>query len=66
MERKPNVALREARRREGLLQWQVAERAAISEISYKRYELGTQVPNAPVANRIAKVLHSTSEQLFGT
>lgn len=66
MKRKPNVALREARMREGLRQWEVAERAEISEIGYKRYELGERVPNAPTANRIADVLHTTSKELFGT
>lgn len=66
MKRKPNVALRDARERAGLLQREVAERVRVSESGYKRYELGERIPNAPTANRIAKVLHSTSEQLFGT
>lgn len=61
-----NTALIQARERTGLTQRGVAERARIPVQSYNRYELGKRIPNAPTANRIAKILDSSSEELFGT
>lgn len=61
-----NTILVEAREKAGFTQAQIAEKTRISENSYQRYELGLREPRAKIANRIAKVLHTTTEKLFGT
>ena len=47
-----------------LTQKQVADMLGLSESAYRRYELGSVVPNAFLANRMAKALQTTSEELF--
>ncbi|MDL2254223.1 helix-turn-helix domain-containing protein [Ruminococcaceae bacterium OttesenSCG-928-I18] len=57
--------LRLRREKKGLTQVEVASRAKINERQYIRYEQGTRIPRADIALRIAHVLGTTVEKLFG-
>lgn len=60
-----NLNLRNARNRLGLTQSDVARVLHTSQQTYLRYETKGRIPNAKRANRIARALNSTSEELFG-
>lgn len=59
-----NIELKKARGEIGLTQVEVARKANISALSYQRYETGKRIPNAYVAQRIAKAVNSSVEELF--
>ena len=59
-----NQYLREARENTGLTQWQVAEKASVSVMTYQRYEYGKRQPRVQTAIRIAKALNRPIETLF--
>lgn len=59
-----NIKLKQARKKTGLTQVQVAEKANITEVCYQRYEAGERVPRADIAKLIARALNSTVEELF--
>lgn len=61
-----NTNLIQARKRVGLTQREVAEKAHITETGYQYYELGLREPKTKVANRISIVLNSDPITLFGT
>lgn len=61
---KINTHLKNARKKTGLTQVQVAEQANISETSYQRIEYGQQQPSLITALLIAKALNTTVEQIF--
>jgi DNA-binding XRE family transcriptional regulator len=54
-----------ARRRNGYMQKEVAQIVGISLRAYQKYENEGQVPNTRTAIRIARVLGSTVESLWG-
>lgn len=58
-----NIAV--SRRKAELTQKQVAERVGITEISYQRIERGRQNPSLRTAFRIADVLQTSVDQLWG-
>jgi DNA-binding helix-turn-helix protein len=58
--------LKSRRKTVGVTQKQIAELCNISERQYIRYENGEQEPSISIAIKIAIVLHSTVEELFGT
>lgn len=60
-----NELLIKARDNRGLTQSQVAEKAGISVAAYQCYEYGSRKPGVETAIRIAKILNSTVEKLFG-
>ena len=57
--------LREYRKKLNLTQAEVAKMANISLITYKRYEYGDRRPDIDTALRIANILQTTVEQLWG-
>ncbi len=58
--------LREAREKIfGLTQAEVAKKAGITTRAYQIYESGERIPRADVAVKIAKIVKSTVEKLFG-
>ena len=57
--------LKELRVDKGYTQRDLARIAGISERGYQMYEHGARVPDARVASRIARALHTTVEQLWG-
>lgn len=59
------MTLKERREELGLTQKQVANRCGISYQSYQRYEILKIIPNALLAIRIAKVLETSVEALWG-
>ena len=59
------MQLRAAREQSGKTQAQVAKEAAISELTYQRYEYDKREPGVRTALRIARALDSTVEELFG-
>lgn len=59
-----NTKLIEARKKTGLTQVEVAQKAGITPICYQRYEAGDRIPRADTAILIAKALKSTVEELF--
>lgn len=59
-----NTKLKNARKKTGLTQAEVAKQAGITTRGYQRYEAGKRVPNAVTAILIAKALNSTVEELF--
>lgn len=59
------MELRAAREKSGKTQAQVAKQVGISEASYQNYEYDKREPGVRTAIRIAKVLDSTVESLFG-
>lgn len=58
------MELREARKKSGKTQAQVAKLAQISETQYQNIEYDKCVPGVRTAIRIAKALNSTVEELF--
>ena len=60
-----NVKLRAAREFMGLTQKQVAEIAKVSERAYQEYEYDKKEPGVRTANRIARTVNSTTEELWG-
>lgn len=56
--------LKNARKKAGLTQVEVAEKAKISERYYQQLEAGTSRPTVDIAKLIAKALNSTVEKLF--
>lgn len=61
-----NMKLRAAREVSGKTQAQVAKEIKIAERAYQNYEYGVREPGVYTAIRIAQVLNSTVEQLFGS
>lgn len=59
-----NIKLKQARKKTGLKQWQVAKEANITVVCYQRYEAGDRIPRADTAKLIARALNSTVEELF--
>lgn len=59
-----NTALKERRKKKGLTQVQVAEKASVTEVAYQRYESGERTPNVYTAIRIAKALNTKVEGIF--
>ena len=64
MKKKINSALKKARLNADLTQVEVANKVGISERAYQNYESGIRVPNAYIAQRIAKAVNSKVEELF--
>ena len=60
-----NMQLRAAREASGKTQAQVAKEAGISEAAYQRYEYDKVEPRVRTAIRIAAVLGSAVETLWG-
>lgn len=56
--------LKNARKKTGLTQVEVAGKAKISERYYQQIEAGTSRPTVDIAKLIAKALNSTVEKLF--
>ncbi len=56
--------LKEARKKAGLMQVEVAKKAKISERAYQYYESGERLPDVLTALIIADILNSTVEELF--
>lgn len=59
-----DTKLKEARKKVGLIQVEVANKAKISPLSYLRYECGNRIPRVDTAILIAKALNSSVEELF--
>lgn len=59
------MKLKDKRKELKLTQRQVAERVGIIENAYRRYESGSVIPSAIMACKIAKVLNTTVEELYG-
>ena len=59
-----DTKLKTTRKKQGLTQIQVAEKANIATRQYQRYENGERMPKAKTAILIAKALNSTVEELF--
>ena len=53
------------RLKKGITQREVAKEVGISEQCYQRYEYGIREPIASIALRIAMVLDTTVDQLWG-
>lgn len=49
----------------GLTQEDIAKKAKISVMSYKRYEYGERIPDAKTAILIADALETTVKELWG-
>lgn len=64
MRKKINSALKKARLNVDLTQVEVANKVGISERAYQNYEAGKRIPNAYIAQRIAKAVNSKVEELF--
>lgn len=62
---KKNSALKAARQMLGKTQQQVANETSINIRLYQKHENEETIPNAKVANRIARALGTTSEKLWG-
>lgn len=60
-----NMQLRATREKSGKTQAQVAKDADIGERLYQDYEYDKREPGVRTAIRIARVLNSTVEELFG-
>lgn len=60
-----NINLIAARKQSGKTQTQVATEIGIAKNAYQRYERGKVIPNAIFANRIARTLNTSSENLWG-
>ncbi len=56
--------LKKRRKKIGLTQVKVAEKAKITVVCYQRYETGERIPRADTAKLIAKALDTTVEELF--
>lgn len=66
MDRKANlpVNLGYMRRREGLTQTELAERAGVAQTVLSQYERGVRNPSAYVLARLAKALDVTMDELM--
>lgn len=60
-----NEELIKARENMGFTQVQVANKAGIAERMYQEYEYDKREPGVRTAIRIARILNSTVEELFG-
>ena len=60
-----NTKLKAARTASGKTQAQVARESGIAEVAYQRYEYGKREPRVRTAIRIARVLDTTVEEIFG-
>ena len=60
-----NEILIAARKKSGKTQAQVAKETNIAIIAYQSYERGRRTPIVTTANRIARLLGTTSEKLWG-
>ena len=60
-----NTALKKARERSGLTQVETAAKATVSYRAYQNYEAEEREPKVSAAIRIAQVLDTTVENLFG-
>lgn len=47
-----------------MTQQELSNRTDISIIAYQNYEAGKRIPNAYIAQRLAKALNSSVEELF--
>lgn len=56
--------LKITRKKQGLTQEYIAEKAKITTANYQRIEYGKQIPKVDTAKLIAKALNSTVEELF--
>lgn len=59
-----NTVLKNTRKERGLTQVQIADKAAISEVSYQRIERGAQEPGVKTAILIADALNVKSYKQF--
>lgn len=59
-----NTVLKDTREKRGLTQVQIADKAAISEVSYQRIERGAQEPGVQTAILIADALNIRSYKQF--
>lgn len=59
-----NTKLKNARKKTGLTQVQVAKKAKLTERGYQYYESGERIPNVYVGQRIAKALNTKVEKIF--
>lgn len=59
-----NTYLKNTRKKQGLTQVQVAEKANVTENAYQNYEAGKRTPNVYVGQRIAKALNTKVEKIF--
>jgi putative transcriptional regulator len=57
--------LKQRRNQLGLTQKQIATKLGMAESHYQAYELSTRAPSVYYALRIAKVLETTVEELWG-
>ena len=60
-----NIKLRTAREASGKTQARVAKEASINLQQYQHYEYGERIPRVDIANRIARAVNSTTENLWG-
>lgn len=60
-----NIKLRIAREASGKTQARVAKEAGINLQQYQHYEYGERIPRVDIANRIARAVNSTAENLWG-
>lgn len=58
------TSLKKIRKKEGLMQIQIAEKANISVRAYQNYEANKRVPDAYTAQIIAETLNTTVEEIF--
>lgn len=61
-----NSKLKERRLEQGLTQVEVANKANISERYYQKLETQNSTPAVDIAIKLANILDSTVESLFGT
>jgi putative transcriptional regulator len=59
------IRVEKARRRVGLIQRELAEKAGVGRVTISRIERGAQTPSVDVALAIAGTLGETVEALFG-
>jgi transcriptional regulator with XRE-family HTH domain len=55
--------LKDARKRAGLTQKQLAERAGLHEMTVTQYEIGRRSPSLATVARLAAALHTTPSAL---
>ena len=55
--------LKKLREKQGMSQAELGLLVGVSQVAVTKYERGDALPNAKVAVRIARVLHTTVEQL---
>ena len=60
-----NENLITARKKRGFTQKQVAQKVGITEVSYQRYEYGTQKPSLEMAILLSRLLGKSVEDLWG-